>query len=426
MVMHETEFVEFKESLGQLNRAMESLAAMLNKNGRGKVCFGIRDNGTICGVGMGSRTITEISHAVAEQIKPAVIPVILCEDHEGKVVITVEVSGNSKPYSVRGEYRIRSGDENRKLEPDQLRDIVFRSSIEVISNIEAVEQQLRLTQLKGLYVSAGLSIDEKTFDCNMGLLTKDGKYNYLAELLSDSNNCSIKVVRFAGKDKLNMISRNEYGYKCMLLAMQQAYTYVESLNEVRVMLDGGATRKEVPLFDAVCLREAWYNACMHNRWAKASPPAIYIFSDRMEIVSTGGLPADYSQEEFFAGVSRPVNVQLQKIMGQLGMVEQTGHGVPTIVAKYGREAFELGDNHITVTIPFAFPVISNKVEGNGLSLSEQKVFEFIAQHPLAKIKEIALVLGLGESRITQIIKSLKLLGKLERAGSKKSGYWKVG
>ena len=113
-----------------------------------------------------------------------------------------------------------------------------------------------------------LTMNETTFLANCGLLTKRGTFNYLAEILSDVNNCSIKVVRFKGKDKSEMISRNEFGYKCLLLSMENAYNYVSSFNEIRVDLRQGIERKEYPLFDIKCFAEAWNNACLHNKWIK--------------------------------------------------------------------------------------------------------------------------------------------------------------
>ncbi len=423
--IHESEFEEFKESTSQLNRATESLAAMLNKNGRGKVIFGIRDDGSVCGITLGNKTITEISRGIAEQIRPSVVPRILFEEREGKTIIIVEVEGTNKPYSARGEYRIRSGDENRKIEPEQLKDLLLRNSFELITSMESFDQDLRLTQLKQLYITNGLTVNEETFERNTGLLTADGKYNVLAEILSDFNDCSIKVVRFAGKDKQNMIIRNEYGYKCMLLAMQQAYQYVESLNETRVILGDGLERKETKLFDSSCFKEAWTNACLHNRWAKNIPPAIYIFDDRLEIISTGGLPVDFSEDEFFSGISHPVNLKLQKIMGQLNMVEQTGHGVPLIVSKYGRQAFELGENHITVRIPFSFEKSSTKKDYSMLNRSQESVYMLVSETPTLRTDEIAQKTDLSISRINQIIKELKGMDKLERKGSKKLGYWET-
>lgn len=172
----------------------------------------------------------------------------------------------------------------------------------------------------------------------------------MANILSDSNSFSIKVARFQGKDKTKLIKRNEYGYKCLLLAIKQVLDYAEALNETTVELVS-AQRKETKLFDFACFREAWLNACLHNKWSKLTPPAVYFFDDRIEIISTGGLPVDYSQEDFFSGRSRPVNLELQQIMVQLQFIEQTGHGVPLIVSKYGKKAFDLSDNFITVTIP---------------------------------------------------------------------------
>ena len=63
---------------------------------------------------------------------------------------------------------------------------------------------------------------------------------------------------------------------------------------------------------------------------------------------------DFSKEDFYSGISRPVNIGLQKIMGQLGLIEQTGHGNPKIVSVYGPDVFEITDNNITVRIQFAF------------------------------------------------------------------------
>lgn len=49
-----------------------------------------------------------------------------------------------------------------------------------------------------MLVEKGFSINEKTFVENFHLLTKDGNYNKMAELLADKNEISIKVVRFNG------------------------------------------------------------------------------------------------------------------------------------------------------------------------------------------------------------------------------------
>ena len=421
----ETEHIEFKLSTAKLNRAIESLVAMLNKHGKGKVLFGVQDDGTVIGQDVGNKTLKDISESINQKIKPSVIPTIEPLIYDNKIVISVEVKGSNKPYSANGLYLIRSGSENKKIEPEQLKELVFTNSIETITSIESFNQELTFEQLKQLYLIKGLSIDNKTFEKNMGLLCKDGKYNVLADILSDNNNCSIKVVRFAGTDKSEIILRNEYGYKCLLLAMQQALDYVNSLNETRVQVDESFIRREQHLFDAKCLREAWSNACLHSKWSKMIPPVIYIFSDRIEIVSTGGLPVDYPLEDFFTGVSHPINQQLQKIMGQLGIVEQTGHGVPEIVKVYGRDAFEITNNHITVTLKFPFDLSTKTISRDGLSESHKKVLQVIINHPSITIKELSVILKLSTARLSVLIKELKEMNKIERSGSNKNGYWLI-
>lgn len=88
-------------------------------------------------------------------------------------------------------------------------------------------------------------------------------------MLSDDNNYSIKVARFKGTDKTELIERNEYGYKCLLLAMDQVLTYIEALNTKSVQITSHK-REETPLFDILCFREAWINAYLHNKWIKGT------------------------------------------------------------------------------------------------------------------------------------------------------------
>ena len=424
---YETENQEFKSSLAELDKGLLSLTAMLNKSGKGKILFGVDNKGNIIGLKdeIGQETIKKISVRVAEQIKPVVIPKISIEIYEDKSIIVLEAEGYNKPYSCSGDYRIRVGSENKKMDPSIISELVFSNSLLQIENVESINQSLTFNQLKGLFISHNLTIDEKTFCSNMGLLTKKGTYNYLAEILADNNNCSIKVVRFKGKDKQEMISRNEFGYKCLLISMKAAYDYVASLNEVRVDLNSGLERKEYPLFDIKVFDEAWTNACLHNKWIKNVPPAIYIYDDRIEIISTGGLPFDYSIDDFFAGISRPVNVGLQKIMGQLNMVEQTGHGVPKIVSVYGKDAFTIADNYLAVTIPFAYEPSFKQINYDGLSLSERKVLSIIKDNPISSIAEISSLANLGTTRTSEIIAKLKELGRIERVGKTKGGYWLV-
>lgn len=424
-VPYESECIEFKASMGQLDKGIASLAAMLNKSGHGKVVLGVLDDREVVGLkDVGKETIKKVGTRIKEAIVPSVVPKVVPEEFDGKQLIVMEAKGDRKPYAFFGNYLVRVGSENRKLMPDELGDLFLSSSALSMSKLQAVNQKPSFNGLKSLYAAKGYTIDNSTFARNMGLLTSDGKYNYIADILSDENSCSIKVVRFKGENKDEMVARNEFGYKCMLLALKQAYLFVTSINETRVDLKKGVEREETKLFDEEALDEAWTNACLHNRWSRGIPPAMYIYSDRIEIVSTGGLPFDFSKREFFKGVSHPINESLMKIMGQLDFIEQTGHGVPLIVRRYGKGAFTFLDNSITVTIPFAFApsFVSLRPE---LSASQTKLLAVLNENPTLTLKQLSAATGLGRTRVVQLLSDLKQAGRIERVGSSRSGYWKV-
>lgn len=423
----ETESIEFKKSTGELKEGIISLASMLNKNGRGMLYFGVRNDGEILGQQIGDRTMREISQGIANAIKPQVIPTIIMELCEDKNVIKVTVEGDEKPYSAYGKYYMRSADKDREISPQQLRGLMLSASDSIV-NIESNNQELTFNQLKALYIGNDLTLRENTFKQNLNLLTRDGTYNLMASILADVNSYSIKVAVFSGTDKTNLIKRNEYGYKCMLVAVKQVLDYMEALNDTVVDVEG-SLRKESRLFDFSCFREAWLNACLHNRWSRQTPPAVYMFDDRIEIISVGGLPDGLTLEEFYEGKSKPVNLELQQIMVQLDYIEQTGHGVPLIVSRYGREVFDISENFITVTIPLNrkrnVKDRLSQTAAKAKDSNDNKILELMQENSNISVSEISRLIGLGTTTVTKRIHRLKETGIVERKGSKKTGQWIV-
>ena len=282
----ETEKIEFKKTTGELREGITSLASMLNKNGYGILYFGIKDNGDVVGQQMGDRTLREISQAIANFIKPQIIPTIEHKLIDDKNVIKIEVRGSEKPYSAYGRYYMRSADEDRELSPTALKELMAKqASSDILTIMPAPVQTLSFNKLKIAYVTAGLTVNQSTFEDNTGLKNNDGKYNLMAFLLADENDISIKVVTFAGKDKTKLIKRNEYGGTCLITSIDKVLDYMESINETMVTM-GNHRRTEEKLFDMASFKEAWQNACIHTKWDKGNPPAVYIFSDRIEIIST--------------------------------------------------------------------------------------------------------------------------------------------
>lgn len=77
-----------------------------------------------------------------------------------------------------------------------------------MKEIESPRQELTFNQLKIYYEEHSLLLNDN-FLQNLDLLTSEGKYNYNAFLLADENNISIKVVKYLGTDKMELVKNQE-------------------------------------------------------------------------------------------------------------------------------------------------------------------------------------------------------------------------
>ena len=424
----ENETLEFKKSTSELKEGIVSLSSMLNKHSEGTLYFGVKNDGTVIGQSnVSEATLRDISRKIAEAIKPQVIPEISMELIDDKTIIKVVVKGNANIYSAYDKYYIRSFDEDKKVSPDVLYQLLnSKGEADLIINEVTTRKDLTFKTLKNLYLINGYDINDNQFENNMHLYTKDNQFNYMAELLADNNDISIKVVTFAGKDKSIMLKRTEYGMKCLISAVTDVLEYMNVINETKVKL-GGIQRQEESYFDYPSFKEAWLNACVHTRWIEKIPPAVYIFDDRIEIVSNGGLPKALNKEDFFKGISKPVNQALLNIFTNLNLIDQTGHGIPLIIDKYGKEAFYISDNTIIVTIPINKTLL--EAQDNDLYIKlkdiEKKVMLEIKENEKITMEMLSSKIGVSERYIEKIIKRLKEEKYLERIGSNKNGYWKI-
>ena len=215
-------------------------------------------------------------------------------------------------------------------------------------------QKLTFEKLFMYYGAKGVALRKETFKKSLRLLTADGRYNIMALLLSDANDIPIRVSVFSGKSKADtLFSVKEYGNSCILYAMDKILEYGDAINIIQAdERERISERKDVPLFDYEAFHEAILNAFIHNKWLGMNAPMISVFTDRIEILSHGGLGLEQDLEGFYKGVSIPVNEILASIFLQLRLSERSGRGVPKIVEAYGRDSIKIEKNFIVVTIPF--------------------------------------------------------------------------
>ena len=102
MLNYETETLEFKKTLYEINQAMISLTSMLNSTGHGTLYFCIDNNGNPVDQPIEKDIIQRLSLMIKSSIKPTVIPLIQFDNLDGIQIIKLTVKGEKAPYSAFG------------------------------------------------------------------------------------------------------------------------------------------------------------------------------------------------------------------------------------------------------------------------------------------------------------------------------------
>jgi len=435
MQMDEDNGIEFKEIVN--TTLPKEIVAFLNTDG-GTIYIGINKDGKALGVKSIDDSLREISDVITDQISPRCVSFVSPkrDNINGKDVIRIDVKkGNQLFYikkygmSENGCY-IRIGSSCRSLTPEEIQDRFIKSLTIKETNIIDIpsgRKNLSFKILKNYLLSNNKHIADETFFENYHLLTKDGEYNYLAEILSDSNDIVINVATFASIDKTGYLKREEFGGKCLLLAMEQAKNYINSINQTYVNLEV-TPRKEIKMFDTEAFEQAWINACVHNKWSESNHPGIYVYNNRLEIESFGGLPRVLTKEQFLKGKSEPVNKQLFDIFRSCNFAEESGHGVPSVVSKYGEDAYVFSEYYIDVIIPFnknGFSVTTRKSDSKQPVNVRDGIIDLLSSNNRLSRKDLSLLLGVTEGSVRHHLNKLQEDNRITRIGPDKGGYWKI-
>ena len=205
-----------------------------------------------------------------------------------KVLIS---SGLEKPYYIKKSgmspsgYFIRMGTSSQPMTTTKIDDLYSKRIQTTLRNTPSPRQDLTFAQLKIYYQERGLELNEK-FANSLELLTPDGKYNYIAYLLADENGVSIKVAKYAGTDKVDLIENEEYGFCSLIKATNQVMEKLKIENSTMAKVTS-TKRIEKNLIEPIPMREAVINAIVHSDFSREIPPVFEFFSDRMVFTSYG-------------------------------------------------------------------------------------------------------------------------------------------
>ncbi|MUP45853.1 transcriptional regulator [Gramella sp. BOM4] len=356
--MPETNRIEYKRELSE--GLEKEVVAFLNYREGGIIYIGIDKEGRTVGVQDADSNQLKIKDRLKNNIRPSALGLfdIVSEEKDGKEILKVIVaSGSEKPYhlkkygmSEKGCF-IRLGSAAEPMSQKLIEELFASRTRNSIGKIKAHRQDLNFEQLHIYYQEKQKPLN-KQFRKNLELTTTEGDLNYAAYLLADENNLSVKVAKYKGDTRVDLMESNEYGY-CSLVKATKSVLDKISLENRTITQITQKERKEHRLWNAIALREAIINAFVHNDYTREIAPKFEIFNDRIEITSAGSLPDGLSKNEFFEGFSIPRNKELMRIYKDLDLVEQLGSGIPRILESYNKECFRFSDNFLRMIFPAA-------------------------------------------------------------------------
>lgn len=441
----ESEIMELKEKY--TDTLIRDMVAFLNTEG-GDIYVGITDSGEIKGIhdDQIDEIQKKISDCITSQIKPNPqneITMSLLRE-ENKNIIKIAVGKGFKPIYCIKKYGfsskgclVRIGTTCKEMSSFEIEYRYQNNFIDddYILKAPSHYSPLSFDMMKILLTSRGYHINQKAFESNFSLVMKNGEYNLMAELLSDKNMIPLIFVKFRGNTKASISQRNDYGDQSILLGLQRLKDRLIAEN---ICVTDTTVRPRIDeyLYDIDCVNEALVNAFVHNDWT-ISEPLVSFYNDRLEITSHGGIPKEITEKDFFNGVSHPRNSVLMRIFLKLGIVEHTGHGIPKIIEKYGKKAFDIHDTYINVIIPFNKKVTDTMMSNKNTATNEEKDFSEelndnekrilleLINNPNVSYDTLVIELGISRRTISRTFVSLVEKGYIERIGTNKKGYWKI-
>lgn len=467
--MREDEYTEFKKTTGEINEGIVSISAILNKHQKGKLYFGLKNDGTPFPFKIVDSTVRDVSRKIYEGIKPQIIPTIKIENIGETEVIVVEFAGSDIPYSAFGKYYIRTADEDRELTPSELKRVMIGQEYE--ENWEDIETDQTIND-----------VDEKTLkhffassiECNRMPESKYQKETLLEQLevirnghltnagvvlFSKKKPITLKMAVFATEHKTTFLDIDQERGNIFQLA-DAAVAYIIKNIRWRVEMKGdGIHRKEIPEVPIDAIREAVINSFAHAKYGMPVQHEIDIFSDRIVITNPGSFanqfePTDYAKMDIRSYLR---NKKIAHVLYLCKDVESFGTGIKKIYSLCNADSVDVSyeneensfslifsrikKNTPPVTEEKSINSIENKEGKNeskeGKSRVEEKqskvlipeeeitLLSIIKDNPHATNEELAVKTKKSPRTISRLISHLKSKGLIERVGSNKTGHWKA-
>ena len=354
---------EFKLSMpSDLGR---ELCAFANTTG-GMVLIGVDDAGTVVGVKDHNRLKSQIQN-IARSADP---PVAVEVESMGAVLCVTVPEQHGKPYSFGGRFYMREGATCQQMSRDEIREFFFVEGLIRVDETpcKAFDPSVEITPARWSRFAERAGIDPElnpmTVLENLHLVKDSAMTHAGAWLLADditrfTVQASVTCAVFRGSSKTHILDRKEFNGNLYSIFHEVMGYFQAKLNSALIPnAEGRDERLELP---ESALREAVVNAIAHRDYRSTANVQVYIFQDRVEIVTPGGLPAGMREEDL-GSKSVPRNPLLFSMLYRMKLVEQIGSGIGRIRDAcsehgVGEPAIKVSPDWLTITFPRSIEVV---------------------------------------------------------------------
>ena len=348
---------QFKENVSSATSLAAEIVAFANSGG-GQIFIGVRDDGEIHDLDVTAveRLNQLISNTASTNVRPAINPRTENVAVGNAIVLVVTIpDGLSKPYvDNTGVIWVKCGSDKRRVTAREEMLRMFQSALLVHGDDVPVpgtsSSDIDVEYFRQFFSKRfGMELDEQGLSLaqvltnmrllNNGLLSVSGALLFATDPTPLVPAFHIKAVCYPGTD----IHASHYAdsmdiYGRIDSQFEQAMSFVLR-NLRREQRDQGVNSEGTLEVPRIVFEELLANAIIHRDFFVSAPIRIFIFDDRIEIISPGHLPNNLTVDNIRSGNSNMRNPILASYATKVLPYRGLGSGIVRAIREYQKIEF---------------------------------------------------------------------------------------
>jgi ATP-dependent DNA helicase RecG len=428
----ESEHVEFKTSLADSKRIVETVAAMATLGG-GTIVVGVRDDGRVIGADLGEGALEQLSQRVLAGTDPKVFVRLRAEPVDGQPVLRIDVPPGDGPHLANGRAFTRSGPATVLMSRDEYERRLLDRSRESAGYERQVVPDVPLDALDSPSMRRFVDLAGPR-----GVAWEGDPASLLERLhLLREGRPTVGAVLLFGQDPQRVLPQATVRLRVARGAVEEGAVVEgglirqieETVRQVQLRLRrhadrSGLVRREVDELPAVAVREVIVNAIAHRDYRSTAPTQVRLDDEKLEVWNPGHLPEPLTVAALRrAHPSVPPNPRIARALYLAGFVEEWGTGTLRVVSSMAAQrnaepVFEASLGGISVALPLLGAEHALVTARQSAVLARLRAATVPIRGP-----ELADALAVSARTLQNELAALESLGLVARVGRGKAVRW---